>query len=998
MKKCGIGLGILFVGFVLVFSGVVFGNPVDENTFIKNYGIDYHEGLSSFQQTSDGGYIMVGTEAYWGWLVKVDSDGNHCTFDSAGECSGTGTFARSFDFVDSVTGRDFGFHNMYAVEQTSDGGYILGGQFHINHPDGPQGGWLIKTDANGNTCDWGADNNCGDSSAFSRRFDSFYSTGGYGWVEIRAITTNPDGGYTFLANLGRYLIDDDYDVWLVKTDSNGNTCNYSGDWECDGAGTFAKVFGGPSDETIKADFLERTSDGGYVFALDCFDDRGMSLNWMVKTDANGDTCNASIHGDWDQPTVGICADSGAGGARRFAKTVTPWGISTAQITNDGGYIAISSDYEIVDMIPVSRMKLIKLDEWGDEVESRMYGPVNGSFTIGGAYINRTEDGGYIIGGSVNGVGNTRDAIAMKVDANWDTCDYFNDDVSCEGPGTFVKRFGKLDPNSFVEAYQTDDGGFIFGSSTITASGDNDFWLVKTDENGNVDCNVYGCPNDVTSLCLSCESATGLCTQSESGFCGTCTAPVIDTFQTTFGGYRTETAQETSDGGFILSGYTSDGCTLIKTDSLGNEQWRKNHGGGSRGCYSAAQTSDGGYILVAFLDYATWLIIKTDSDGNTCNNGTSECSGSGTFVKIISGSHFSGAEDVIQASDGDYVITGTFNNNPRILKLSQDGSTIRWAHDELDEGQAHSIIEVSDGFVAAGLTEGPSDTDYLMVKVSSSGSKQWSRTFGGEHDDRAFFVREAPGGYIIGGQSQFHSIPWRRKDAWIVKTDMEGITCEYNRSGYGRLGECRNEGAGTFAKLYIYRDEGSSSLNSGIATDGGYILSGVASTSSITSYPWVFKTDEFGETCDFRSTESCDGDGTFVRGCSELGGGTFASVVETSDGGYVLGGGANDEILLVKIDEDGNCCRAGAPVCSVHSDCDDSNICTVDICEVPICSNKNADLSGDNNIGLADIMMIISAWGANVGDPGYTPQYDIDNNGNIGLSDIMLIIALWANNC
>jgi len=245
----------------------------------------------------------------------------------------------------------------------------------------------------------------------------------------------------------------------------------------------------------------------------------------------------------------------------------------------------------------------------------------------GESVIQTIDDGFLIAGSTNSFGaGSSDAWLIKTDEN--------------GVEEWNQTYGGIEYDYAESIIQLADGSYIIAGQTNSFDANNhDLWLFKIDENGNVIWNrLHGGSNTDRGFSVQQTSDGGFViigmTQSYGAGMADCwlvktDSNGIEEWNQTYGGNNNDWAysiQETSDGGYIISGDTSsigagyEDAWLIKTDNNGNEEWNQIYGGWNRDvAFSVKQTDDGGFVLAGETSsFGTggndcWL-IKTNEYG------------------------------------------------------------------------------------------------------------------------------------------------------------------------------------------------------------------------------------------------------------------------------------------------------------------------------------------------------------------------------------------------
>ena len=418
----------IYIFTLLFISTVIQAQEIEWQNTIGGNNTDY---LQDIDQTTDGGYILGGSSSsdisgdkeensigqldYW--VVKLNNIGEI-------ECQNT-IGGSSFD-------------RLRAISQTIDGGYILGGfSFSDQSGDkdensnGASDYWVIKLDDMGEI-EWQN------------------TIGGNGNEEFTTLQQTADGGYIIGGHSGSGISGDkteeligERDYWILKLDATGEI-----EWQ--------NTIGGDQEDHLEA--IVQTDDGGYIIGgkseSNISGDKTENSNgdfdyWVLKLDATGNI-------EW-QNTIGA---NNHDDLESIDKTI------------DGGYIL--GGYSDSDATgDKSENSLGSDDYWVVKVNA--VGEVVWENTIGGAsqeelyYISQRNDGNFVLGGF-----SSSNISEDKTEDSIGGFDYWVLMLNNQGDIIWQNTIGGSSSDVLWSLDITNDGGIIIpGSSASNISGDKD---------------------------------------------------------------------------------------------------------------------------------------------------------------------------------------------------------------------------------------------------------------------------------------------------------------------------------------------------------------------------------------------------------------------------------------------------------------------------------------------------------------------------------------------
>jgi hypothetical protein len=304
-----------------------------------------------------------------------------------------------------------------------------------------------------------------------------------------------------------------------------------------------------------------------------------------------------------------------------------------------------------------------------------------------------------------------------------------------------RTFGGPDFDEGVAVLEADEGGYVvLGSTHSFGAGEEDAWLLRLDEMGEV------------------------------------------LWEKAFGRERRDTGAlilKTGDGGYMmaLSSFTWEthyDAVVLKLDAGGEIQWQKAYGREGKNfdwVNLVEASSDGGYYLAGFIElpYDHLWLFKIDESGNMLwqNAYTRPCGGGVQVLRETAGGGLIAAGTSACYLDGGYYW---------VIELDGGGNIIRQDVEYIDSSvDSPCMLQAFPGggyILATSYHAADMNLDFWVARVDESGRPLWQKNFDLENLDDPFQVLAAPdGSLLVSGSTR--NLPDGRYGGWIISLDDAG---------------------------------------------------------------------------------------------------------------------------------------------------------------------------------------------------------------------------------
>ena len=375
----------------------------------------------------------------------------------------------------------------------------------------------------------------------------------------------------------------------------------------------------------------------------------------------------------------------------------------------------------------------------------------GSLNESAETVIKTSDGGYAVLGFTQ---STDGDITDKTDSSYDVWLLrFDQDNNL----LWNKTYGGTNDEKGHDLIQTEDGGFAVTGYTFSNDGDvnnnagqQDFWLFKTDAQGNLQWEkTYGYSGLDYGLSIKPTNDNGFILSG-----------VLDV--TSSGGEGNTRQQQTLHAG--------GDYWVLKVDQTGNLIWSKYFGGlFTDTAYDVIPTNDNGFIIIGSSDsedtdisnnigsYDFWA-VKVDNQGIL------------QWEQNYGGTQIDEAYKIIKTNNNNYLIVGDTRSEDEdisntfgaadvwAITISEDGNLINqnsYGGENFDVSRS-VISDSENGFLICGssrsgtgqLTQNNGQNDIWVLKTNATGNLKWQTSIGGSNVDFAYGITQLNNNKII----------------------------------------------------------------------------------------------------------------------------------------------------------------------------------------------------------------------------------------------------------